>query len=325
MALNPQTAAFLATLFAGVDPEAPVRPPSPATSRAGYLGIAAAFGPGPALQSVQNTTIAGSLGEIPIRIYRDQEQNEAPCLVYYHAGGWVIGDLDTHDHQCRQLAQLSGATVISVDYRLAPEHPFPSGHIDSLDALRYIASNPDEFDIDPKKIAIGGDSAGGNLAAYLAICARAEGISLALQILLYPVTDTRSYLDDVHDFAYPSIDENKDSPLLTLETMRFFARETLSGSETTLSASDWRLSPILTEDLSNLAPAYIAVCELDPLRDEGIAYANRLTEAGNTVTLSNWPGQVHLLMQLATVTDDGRCLLEAVVSALKSAFAGEAL
>ena len=177
MALNPQTAAFLATLFAGVDPEAPVKPPSPATSRAGYLGIAAAFGPGPALQSVQNTTIAGSLGEIPIRIYRDQEQNEAPCLVYYHAGGWVIGDLDTHDHQCRQLAQLSGATVISVDYRLAPEHPFPSGHIDSLDALRYIASNPDEFDIDPKKIAIGGDSAGGNLAAYLAICARAEGIS----------------------------------------------------------------------------------------------------------------------------------------------------
>ena len=126
-------------------------------------------------------------------------------------------------------------------------------------------------------------------------------------------------------FAYPSIDENKNSPLLTLETMQFFARETLSGSETTLSASDWRLSPILTEDLSNLAPAYIAVCELDPLRDEGIAYANLLTSAGNTVTLSNWPGQVHLLMQLAPVTDDGRRLLEAVVSALKSAFAGEAL
>ncbi|MDC3365039.1 hypothetical protein OAV86_03165, partial [Pseudomonadales bacterium] len=96
MALNPQTAAFLATLFAGVDPGAPVKPPSPATSRAGYLGIAAAFGPGPALQSVQNTMIAGSLGEIPIRIYRDHEQSEAPCLVYYHAGGWVIGDLDTH-------------------------------------------------------------------------------------------------------------------------------------------------------------------------------------------------------------------------------------
>ena len=120
MALNPQTAAFLATLFAGVDPEAPVRPPSPATSRAGYLGIAAAFGPGPALKSVHNTTIEGSLGAIPIRIYRDHDQTQAPCLVYYHAGGWVIGDLDTHDHQCRQLAQLSGATVISVDYRLAP-------------------------------------------------------------------------------------------------------------------------------------------------------------------------------------------------------------
>ena len=322
MALNPQTAAFLAKLFAGVDPEAPVGPPSPATSRAGYLGIAAAFGPGPSLKSVRNTTIEGSLGLIPIRIYRDHEQTQAPCLVYYHAGGWVIGDLDTHDHQCRQLAQLSGATVISVDYRLAPEHPFPCGHVDSLDALRHIANNPKTFGIDPHKMAIGGDSAGGNLAAYLAICARAEGISLVLQILLYPVTDSRSYLDGVSTFAYPSIDENKNSPLLTLETMQFFARETLSGSDKDLTASDWRLSPILAEDLSNLTPAYIAVCELDPLRDEGIAYANRLTEGGNTVTLSNWPGQVHLLMQLAPVVDDGRSLLESVVSALNSAFAG---
>lgn len=323
MALNPQTATFLASLLANVDPEAPVTPPSPATSRAGYLGIAAAFGPGPDLKRVDNATIAGSLGEIPIRVYRDHEQTQAPCLVYYHAGGWVIGDLDTHDHQCRQLAQLSRATVISVDYRLAPEHPFPSGHVDSLDALRYIASNPDAFGIDAQKIAIGGDSAGGNLAAYLAICARSEGIPIVLQILLYPVTDTRSYLDEVSDFAYPSIDENKNSPLLTLETMRFFARETLSGSGEGLTASDWRLSPIVVEDLSNLAPAYIAVCELDPLRDEGIAYADRLTKAGNTVTLSNWAGQVHLLMQLAPVADDGERLLEAVVSALESAFEGQ--
>ena len=323
MALNPQTAAFLATLFAGVDPEAPVKPPSPATSRAGYLGIAAAFGPGPALQSVQNTTIAGSLGEIPIRIYRDQEQNEAPCLVYYHAGGWVIGDLDTHDHQCRQLAQLSGATVISVDYRLAPEHPFPSGHIDSLDALRYIASNPDEFDIDPKKIAIGGDSAGGNLAAYLAICARAEGIPLVLQMLLYPVTDTRSYLDDVHDFAYPSIDENKDSPLLTLETMRFFAHHTVTGSKIPRPADDWRLSPILMENLSNLAPTYIGVCELDPLRDEGIAYAKALEAQGTSVTLTEWADQVHILMQLAPICSDGAALLQSVRDQLNAAFSGD--
>ena len=179
----------------------------------------------------------------------------APCLIYYHAGGWVIGDLDTHDHQCRQLAQLSQATIISVDYRLAPEHPFPSGHVDSLDALRYIANNPDSFNIDPGKIAIGGDSAGGNLAAYLAICAREESIPLVLQILLYPVTDARSYLDGVDTFLYPSINENIDSPILTLETMRFFARETLSGLDHEKTVSDWRLSPILAEDLSNLAPA----------------------------------------------------------------------
>lgn len=322
MALHPQTAAFLAQLAAGADPDAPPMPLSPATSRAGYLGIAAVFGPGPNIQSVRDVTIPGSQGSIPIRIYQDHDKTMAPCLIYYHAGGWVIGDLDTHDHQCRQLAQLSQATIISVDYRLAPEHPFPAGHVDSLDALRYIANNPDSFNIDPGKIAIGGDSAGGNLAAYLAICAREESIPLVLQILLYPVTDARSYLDDVDTFLYPSINENIDSPLLTLETMRFFARETLSGLDHEKTVSDWRLSPILAEDLSNLTPAYIAVCEYDPLRDEGIAYATLLTEFGTSVNLSNWQGQIHLLMQLAPVIDDGHSLLEEVVMALRTAFEG---
>jgi acetyl esterase len=322
MALNPQTAAFLAQLAAGADPEAAPIPLSPETSRAGYLGIAAAFGPGPSIQSVRDVTIPGSQGSIPLRIYQDHDKTMAPCLLYYHAGGWVIGDLDTHDHQCRQLAQFSQATIISVDYRLAPEHPFPAGHVDSLDALRYIANNPDSFNIDPERIAIGGDSAGGNLAAYLAICAREESISLVLQILLYPVTDARSYLDDVDTFLYPSINENIDSPLLTLETMRFFARETLCGLDHEKTVSDWRLSPILAEDLSNLAPAYIAVCEYDPLRDEGIAYATRLTEFGTSVNLSNWQGQIHLLMQLAPVIDDGHSLLEEVVVALRTAFEG---
>jgi acetyl esterase len=204
----------------------------------------------------------------------------------------------------------------------APEHPFPSGHVDSLDALRYISNNPDSVNIDPGKIAIGGDSDDGNLAAYLPICARKESIPLVLQILLYPVTDARSYLDDVNTFLYPSINENINSPLLTLETMRFFARETLSGLDHEKTVSDWRLSPILAEDLSNLAPAYIAVCEYDPLRDEGIAYVTRLTEFGTSVNLSNWQGQIHLLMQLAPVTDDGQSSRDETVLALKTAFGG---
>lgn len=321
MTLNPETAAFLAKLATGVDPNAPAPEPTPASSRAGYLGIASALGPGPALEAVTDETIPGSLGSIPVRIYRDHSESCAPCLVYYHAGGWVIGDLDTHDHQCRQLAQRTKATIIAVDYRLAPEHPFPASHTDCMDALRYIAKNPDQFDIDAARIAVGGDSAGGNLAAVVAIAAKAEKIPLVFQLLLYPVTDSRSYCSDVTTFDYPSISENADSPLLKLATMQFFVDHLLAGQASELT-TDWRLSPILVEDLTDLAPAYIGVCELDPLRDEGIAYGNRLRAAGVDVTVSNWPGQVHLLMQLAPVTPDGVALLEDVAQHLKQAFAG---
>ena len=321
MTLNPETAAFLGQLAAGVDPNAPVPTPTPASSRAGYLGIAALLGPGPSILEVKNDTIPGSLGPIPIRIYRDHAQTDAPCLVYYHAGGWVIGDLDTHEHQSRQLARLTQATVISVDYRLAPEHPFPAGHVDSLDALTFIYENPKLFGINPEKIAVGGDSAGGNLAAYLAIAAKQVKIPLVMQLLLYPVTDSRSYLPNVDTFSYPSILDNADSPLLKLSTMHFFVQELLSGQDPSV-VSDWRLSPMLYEDLQGLAPAYIGVCELDPLRDEGIAYGERLQAAGVEVSLSNWPGQVHLLMQLAPVTSDGHALLMDVVDHLKIAFNG---
>jgi len=322
MPLNHETAAFLSQLAAAAPPGPPPEP-TPEGSRAGYRGIAAALGPGPAIDTVIDQTITGSQGEIPIRIYRDHNSETAPCLVYYHGGGWIIGDLETHDHQCRQLAQSSGITVISVDYRLAPEHPFPSGHIDSLDALRYIARHPQEFSIDPMKIAVGGDSAGGNLAAFVAISAREEDISLVLQILLYPVTDARSYTGHADTFSYPSISENAESPLLTLETMRFFAHHTVTGSKIPRPADDWRLSPILMENLSNLAPTYIAVCELDPLRDEGIAYAKALEAQGNTVTLTEWADQVHILMQLAPICSDGAALLQSVRDQLNAAFSGD--
>ncbi len=322
MPLNHETAAFLSQLAAAAPPGPPPEP-TPERSRAGYRGIAAALGPGPELNTVIDQTIAGSQGEISIRIYRDHSSETAPCLVYYHGGGWTIGDLETHDHQCRQLAESSGITVISVDYRLAPEHPFPSGHIDSLDALRYISRHPEEFGIDPMKLAVGGDSAGGNLAAFVAIAAREENISLVLQVLLYPVTDARSYTGRVDSFIYPSISENAESPLLTLETMRFFAHHTVTGSEIPCPADDWRLSPLLMETLSNLAPAYIEVCELDPLRDEGVAYAKALEAQGNNVTLTEWDDQVHILMQLAPVCSDGAALLQSVRDQLRAAFSGD--
>ena len=322
MPLNHETAAFLSQLAAAAPPGQPPEP-TPERSRAGYRGIAAALGPGPELRAVTNQTIPGSQGEIPIRIYRDHGDEMAPCLVYYHGGGWIIGDLETHDHQCRQLARSSGITVISVDYRLAPEHPFPSGHIDSLDALRYIAQHPEVFGIDPMKLAVGGDSAGGNLAAFVAIAAREENISLVLQVLLYPVTDARSYTGLTDTFVYPSISENAESPLLTLETMRFFAHHTITGSQIPRPAEDWRLSPIVMENLSNLAPAYIAVCELDPLRDEGVAYAKALEAQGNNVTLTEWADQVHILMQLAPVCSDGAALMQSVRDQLNAAFGGD--
>lgn len=322
MAINPQTAAFLAQLAAGVDPEAPVPPLAPETSRAGYLAMASVFGVGPDLARVKNDTIHNETIAIPIRIYQSTTEPNQPCVLYFHGGGWVIGDLDTHDKECRFLAAKIGCTVISTHYRLAPEHPFPAGHDDCLAVLRHVYHQGQVLGIDTSRIAVAGDSAGGGIAAFLAIHARDEGIPLARQVLMYPVTDTRSYLAGQQTFAYSSISENAAGPVLTLETMQFFVTETTRNQNAEAAANNWRLSPIVAEDLTGLAPAMVATCELDPLRDEGNAYAKRLEDAGNSVLHKEWPGQPHVLLQMATVIDDGMALMDWVCETLRRDFFG---
>lgn len=276
-------------------------------------------GPGPQLKSVKEAMVRSADANVPIRIYKDHNEASAPCLLYMHGGGWVIGDLETHDKECRLLAQKVRCTVIAIDYRLGPEAPFPAGHLDCLEVLRAVAGHPEDYGVDAKRIAVGGDSAGGNLAAFLAIAARDEGIQLALQVLIYPVTDARSYLRGVDEFDYASISENQEGPLLTLEGMRFFLEHTLTSEDPSAEAADWRISPMLATDLTGVAPALVATCGLDPLRDEGNQYAERLMGAGAKTELTEWAGQPHLLFQMSTVTDDGQKLVDHVATKLAEA------
>lgn len=317
MPLNPQTEAFFSGLAAN-NPDGPqTHEQEPDAARAGYLALAQVLGPGPELASVEDRVIAGN---IKIRIYTPEGTGDKPALIYYHGGGWVIGDLDTHDRECRLLAEGAGCVVIAVDYRLAPEHPFPAGHDDCWQATLYVAEHPDEFGIDGSRLAVGGDSAGGNLAAYTAICARDAGIPLKLQLLIYPATDGRAHHADSSETPHPSLIENADGVVLTRATMQYFAKHLTTGMDFAEAARDWRLSPLLAEDHAGLAPAYIATCEFDPIRDEGNAYAEKLRTAGVPVTHKVWAGQPHLLFQLLPVLDDGKALIAESIAALISAF-----
>jgi acetyl esterase len=210
-------------------------------------------------------------------------------LVYFHGGGWVIGDLDTHDTLCRELANQSGCAVIAVDYRLAPEHRVPAAVDDAIAATRWIAANGSQLKIDPARLAVGGDSAGGNLAAVCAQQARDDDLALAAQLLVYPNT---ALLGD-----YPSRTENADGYFLTLADMRWFALQYTGLREDDPAAEqlnkDPRLSPLHAASLADLAPAVIATAEFDPLRDEGEAYAVALRDAGGQVTHRRFAGLIH--------------------------------
>jgi acetyl esterase len=239
-----------------------------------------------AVGSVEARTINGS---IPVRVYRPEITGPVPTIVYLHGGGFVIGDLDTHDGICRRLCRDVEAVVVSVDYALAPEHRFPRAVEDSYAALTEIAKNIAEYGADPARIAVGGDSAGGNLAAVCAQLALTDGLSLAAQLLVYPAVDL---LGD-----YPSREENADGYFLTLADMHWFAENYLGVSEDDPAmaalSTDVRLSPLLAADLSGLPPAVVATAEFDPLRDEGNRYAEALTAAGVQVESQQFPGLIH--------------------------------
>ena len=260
---------------------------------------------------VVNRTIPGPAGEIPVRIYAPAGSGPFPAMVFFHGGGWVICDLDTHDGLCRSLCHGAGCVVVSVDYRLAPEHKFPAAPQDCYAATQWVAGHAAEINAIPGKLAIGGDSAGGNLTAVVAQMARDQGgPRLAFQLLIYPATD--------FDFDGPSIHENAEGYFLTRDDMIWFTNHYLSSDE---DKKNPLASPLLAADLRGLPPALVITGEYDPLRDEGEAYARRLQEAGVPVTLARYDGVIHGFLSLEPLTDKGKRAKEECSQALRAAFA----
>ena len=284
--LDPDAAAvFKAFQEAGRPPYETV---SPAEARELYLKGRFVSNPEPPeLASVEPLTIPSPAGSIPARIYTPTRLRKlnglAPGLVFFHGGGWVIGDLDSHDVVCRKLADEGELMVVSVDYRLAPEHKFPAAVDDAIASTKWIAENAKQFGIDASRLMVGGDSAGGNLAAVVAISARdGNGPDIAGQLLIYPAIDSA--------MTHPSHKEPETSILLTHSVIRWFRDHYLNGAA---DVGDWRASPARARTLIGLPPAYVLTAGADPLRDEGDEYARRLKEAGVAVTHRTFPGQFH--------------------------------
>src|SRR5256886_590893 len=242
--------------------------------------------PAPEIGTVKDLTADGPAGTIPARLYRPKgvpASTMLPALVFFHGGGWVIGDIETHDVLCRQLTAGAGISVVNIDYRLAPEHKFPAALDDAWAATRWVAAHAAALGIDAGRLAVGGDSAGGNLAAVVALLARDHGApSLALQVLVYPVTDVGAESQSYADFA--------EGFMLTRDSMRWFIAHYLTGKP---DAVDWRLSPLRAPSLARVAPALVVTAGFDPLRDEGDAYARKLREAGVRVDAICYGGVIH--------------------------------
>jgi acetyl esterase len=308
--LHPQTAALLRLIEDKRVP--PTHTLSVEQARAWYRERRVFTQPEPpGVGQLRELSAEGPGGAIPLRLYRpigSSEGRALPVLVYYHGGGWTIGDLDTHDTLCRQVANGSGCAVVSVDYRMGPEHRFPAAVDDALAALRWVHAQAPALQLDPGRIAVGGDSAGGNLAAVTAIAARdGGGPVLSFQLLIYPATDMRA--------VAPSHTRNGQGYLLTADTVAYFRGHYVDEKQ----YDDWRASPLLHEDLSRLPPAFVLTAGYDPLRDEGLQYAQRLTEAGNVSTLVCFERQIHGFILMGKVIDEANAAVQLCAAQLRQA------
>ena len=281
--LHPEARAVLEIMDAQQGP--PLASLSPAEARIGAAERFKAFGGEPEkLARVDDLLIPGPGGDVPARLYASDRGGLRPALIYFHGGGWVLGSVDTHDPICRSLAKESGAAVISVGYRLAPEHKFPAAVEDAHAATVWVCANAERLGIDVSRIVISGDSAGGNLATVIAMrCRDGGGPALAGQVLIYPVTDIG--LSETASYR-----ELSEGYFLGRAEMAWFAGHYLSSPE---AARNPEASPLIATDLSWLPPALVITAEFDPLRDEGEAYAERLREAGVPVVLTRYPGVIH--------------------------------
>ena len=266
-----------------------------------------------AIGKIENTSFAGPSGDqLKLRIYSPVAGGGAalPALVYFHGGGWVIGDLDTHDALCRTLSNETGARLIAVDYRLAPEHKFPAAADDAFAAVKWVEQNATNLGIDPNRIAVGGDSAGGNLAAVVSLMAKKGGPHLVYQLLIYPVTQFKAETKSMNAFAQGYV--------LEKQAMTWFFDQYAPGTD----PNDWRVSPLAAPDVSGLPRAYVVTAGFDPLRDEGKAYADKLNRAGVAAVHVDYPGMVHGFFNMSAVLPTAREAIADAAKALRKAFEG---
>jgi acetyl esterase len=291
MPVDPQIAAVLTMMEEAGMP--PMYEGTPDAGRAQYLALTYGARTPEQLVPVASTedrTVPGAEGELRARVYRPEGDGPFPTVAFFHGGGWVIGDLDTHENMARNVCRGSRAVVIAIDYRLAPEHPFPAAAEDAVAAARWVAAHLDELGGDTR-LAVAGDSAGGNLAAVVAQALHADGTPLAGQFLIYPAVDAEG--------EYPSRLENATGYFLEQPTMDwFYGHYTGAWAD----AKDPRLSPLHGADLSGLPPAVIVTAEYDPLRDEGEAYGEALHAAGVDADVRRYDGMIHGFFDMGTVS-----------------------
>jgi acetyl esterase len=289
----------------------PVEESTPHEARASMLSRTAALGPVEDVAAVADHTVPVRGGHIAVRVYTPAGSAPHPALVFFHGGGWVIGDVATHDGICRSLANAAKCAVASVDYRLAPEHRYPVAAEDSYAAFQWVLASAARLGIDARRVAVGGDSAGGNLAAVVSLMARDRGTPRPVfQALIYPVTSD--------DLDTPSYRENATGYILTRAGMRWFFGHYLARPE---QGKEPYASPLRAPSLAGLPPALVQTAECDPLRDEGEAYAARLRDAGVPVTLTRYPGIFHGFIRMTNILDKAKAARDEVAGALRKAFA----
>ena len=295
-------------VIAQIIPLLPLQNPegmTPQSARDALRALAAsrAAVPPPAVTSAEDIKVKGAAGNLAARVYRNA-QGKTPTVVFFHGGGWVAGDIETHDRQARRLAIETGAVVVSVDYRRPPEVRFPGAFEDAFAATRDVIARIAEFGGDPTRVGLAGDSAGGNLAAATAIACRDAGIKLAGQLLVYPAIDLAgNFADPKENARFPSRAENAEGYFLTRAVMQWFAGHYL---EDQAHGTDWRASPLRVKTLAGLAPAVVTTAWFDPLRDEGAAYAKALSAAGVNVKYHPGEGLIHGYFGLVDASDTAR-------------------
>lgn len=295
-------------VIAQIIPLLPLRDPDTMTPQSArdslrLLAAARAAVPPPQVASADDIEVEGAAGSLAARVYRVSGER-SPTVVFFHGGGWVAGDLETHDRQARLLAIETGAMVVSVDYRRPPETRFPGAFEDAYAAMRDVIARIAEFGGDKFRVGVAGDSAGGNLAAAVAIACRDAGIKLAAQLLVYPVTDVAgNFADPMKNARFPSRTENAEGYFLSRAVMEWFASHYLDDAK---HGADWRVSPLRAKSFAGLAPAVVCTAWFDPLRDEGKAYADALAAADVTTRYHHGAGLIHGYFGLGDASQTAR-------------------